>query len=104
MIFSGSILTIDAGARESVKAYLADYPQIEIHQETEDGRQIVIVIEADDDKALESLCQLLKENPQILDVAHHYFHFEEEVEEIRATGKKPDLRGIGKMSGGKSFN
>lgn len=104
MIFSGSILTIEAGARESVKAYLADYPQIEIHQETEDGRQLVIVVEAADDKALESLCRSLQENPQILDVAHHYFHFEEEVDEIRATGKKPDLRGMGKISGGKSFS
>jgi len=104
MIFSGSILTIEKGAREEVKAYLSDFPQIEIHQETDDGQQLIVVVAADDDKALESLCQSLKANPQILDVAHHYFHFEEEVDEIRATGKKPDLRGMGKMSGGKSFN
>lgn len=104
MIFSGSILTIEKGAREAVTAYLSDFPQIEIHQESDDGQQLVVVFEADDDKALEAMCQTLKENPQILDVAHHYFNFEEEVEEIRVTGKKPDLRGIGKMAGGKSFN
>lgn len=104
MIFSGSIVTIEKGSLDAVKFFLSGFPQVEIYQQTDDGQQLVIVIETEDDKALEALCLTLKENPQILDVAHHYFNFEEEVEEIRITGKKPDLRGIGKMSGGKNFN
>lgn len=104
MIFSGSIVTIEKGSLAAVKSFLSGFPQVEIHQQTEDGSQLVTVFETRDDKELEALCLTMKENPHILDVAHHYFNYEEDVEEIRATGKKPDLRGIGKMSGGKNFN
>lgn len=103
MIFSGSIVTIEKDSLDAVKSFLSGFPQIEIHQQTDDGCQLVTVIEAEDDKELETLCLILKENSHILDVAHHYFNFEEEVEEIRATGKKPDLGGFGKMSRGKSY-
>lgn len=91
MIFAGSIVTIEKGSLAAVKSFLSGFPQIEIHQQTEDGRQLVIVFEIRDDKELEALCQSLKENPHILDVAHHYLNYEEDVEEIRTTRKKPDL-------------
>ncbi|AJF05542.1 chaperone NapD [Geoalkalibacter subterraneus] len=96
MIIAGSLITIEENSYDEVLEALQAYPEVEFYTASEDGRSLVVVITTENDHTLDDLCQQIKTHPQVLDVSHHYFHFEEEVEEIRATGKKPDLSGFGK--------
>jgi hypothetical protein len=50
----------------------------------------VVNLEAEDHGELEKLCRQIKEEiPQILDIAHIYVNFEEEVEKMEA-GNAPE--------------
>lgn len=97
MIFSGSLITVKENKLEDVKEFLKSYPQVEIYTSSEDKQNIVVAIEAESDEKLEELCNTLSSNENIINIAHHYFHFEEEVEQIEKGNKKNiSLKGFGK--------
>lgn len=91
MIISGSLITINGNSGNDVEHFVNQYPEIEIHTRSEDGCQLVVTIETADDQELERLSSIVKAHTGVLDIAHHYFHFEEEVEVIRCGSKKPEL-------------
>jgi len=97
MIFSGSLITVKENKLEDVTEFLKGYPQVEIYTSSEDKQNIVVAIEVESDEKLEELCNTLCTNENIINIAHHYFHFEEEVEEIVKGNKREiSLKGFGK--------
>ncbi len=97
MIFSGSLITVKENKLSDVTEFLKNYPQVEIYTSSEDKQNIVVAIEAESDEKLEELCNTLSSNENIINIAHHYFHFEEEVEQIEKGNKKNiSLKGFGK--------
>jgi nitrate reductase NapD len=96
MIFSGSLITIKNDKLDNVKEFLKKYSQIDIYTISDDNTQIVVAIEEENDKTLEILCQQINDHPDIINIAHHYFHFEDEVEKTIKGEIKPDLDGFGK--------
>lgn len=97
MIFSGSLITVKKNRLESVEEFLKKYPQVEIYSSSDDRQNIVVAMEAESDEKLEELCQTLSCHDDIINIAHHYFHFEEEVNEIEKGNKKNiSLKGFGK--------
>lgn len=91
MIITGSIINIAANSSESVKQLLSRYPQIEIHSVSEDNTKLVAVFEVSSEDELEKLCSELKQNDSIIDIGHHYFNNEEEIDDIMSGKARPDL-------------
>ncbi|MEC9491624.1 chaperone NapD [Flexistipes sp.] len=99
MIFSGSLITVKENKLSDVTEFLKNYPQVEIYTSAEDKQNIVVAIEAESDEELEELSKTLNSNENIINIAHHYFHFEEEVEEIEKGNKRNiSLKGFGKKN------
>jgi nitrate reductase NapD len=96
MIFSGSLITIKDNTIKEVKEFLKKYSQIDIYTTSEDETQLVVAIEEESDSSLEELCFKISKHPDIINIAHHYFHFEEEVDKALKGEFKPDLNGFGK--------
>lgn len=76
------------------KEILKSSDNIEVFAVSDDQTQIIIAIEADSEEHLQNICADLRGFPEILEVAHHIFHFEDEVEEILAGQKVPSLDGF----------
>ncbi len=104
MIYSGSVVYVEPENCGTAKETLKKYEQIEVFAVSDDRKQIVIAIETEGDRELEDLCRELKEYDEILEIAHHIFHFEDEVEEILQGRKVPSLDGFSKSSRKKDFN
>jgi len=98
MIFAGSIVNIEPENLEAAKEILGGYEQIEVFAVSDDKQQIVIAIEVEDDTNLEDLCKEIKQRKEIIDIGHHVFHFEEDVEKILKGEKVPELRGFSKSN------
>ncbi|HMK35371.1 MAG TPA: chaperone NapD [Desulfomonilaceae bacterium] len=87
MVITGSALFIEPGTTEQVTQKLREYPEITIQTTAPSGTELVVNMEAENHGALEDLCNSLKEHiPEIIDVAHIYIHFEEEVEKMVSGG------------------
>lgn len=85
MIITGSALFIEPGTSDSVRERLASFSEVTFHVQSDSGTELVINVEAEDQDALERLCQDLKERiPEIVEVAHFYVNFEEEIEKIKS--------------------
>ena len=80
MIFSGSLIRIRENGLENVKEFLNSYPQVEIYSSSEDKQSIIVAIEEESEEKLEELCKKLSLNEGIINITHHYFHFEEETD------------------------
>jgi nitrate reductase NapD len=98
LIYSGSIVNISPENLEKAKEVLGQYEQIEVFAVSDDKQQIVVAIEVEDDTNLEDLCKEVKQHPEIIDIGHHVFHFEEDVEKILKGEKVPELRGFTKSN------
>ncbi|MGE4317411.1 MAG: chaperone NapD [Deferribacterales bacterium] len=98
MIYSGSVVYVNPENCDAVKETLKRYDEIEVFAVSDDRKQIVVAIETEGDRELEDLCRELKGYDEILEIAHHIFHFEEEVEEILQGRKVPSLDGFSKSS------
>lgn len=96
MIYSGSLITIQEGSLEGVLEYLKEFPQLDVYSVSADKKQIVVAIEEENDSTLEDLCSKITLNTDIINIAHHYFHFEDEVDKAINEGIAPDLKGFGK--------
>ncbi len=83
MVITGSALFIQPGSYETVLERLKEFPQVTYQTASESRTELIINLEAEDQGALEDLCNRLKEEiPQIVDINHLYINFEEEVEKI----------------------
>lgn len=99
MIFTGSLITIKENKLESVKEYLNNYPQVDVYSVSDDEKNIVVAIEEENDKSLEELCSKLNSHDDIINIAHHYFNFEEETEALNNNkDKNVSLEGFGKKN------
>lgn len=98
MIYSGSVVYVEEKNLDRAKEILKSYDEIEVFAVSDDKTQIIIAIETEDDRTLEELCRNVKENAEIAEIAHHIFHFEDDVEEILAGRKVPSLDGFSKSS------
>lgn len=96
MIYSGSLISITEGTLEIVKTFLIDFPQLDVYSVSDDKQNIVVAIEEENDETLEDLCKKITSHPDIINIAHHYFHFEDEVDKAVNEGIAPDLKGFGK--------
>jgi nitrate reductase NapAB chaperone NapD len=89
VVISGTALFIQPGSSASVIARLHDFPAVTFHVQSEAGTELVVTVEAHDFNALERICDDLKQGiPQIVDIAHVYVNFEDEVEKIQS-GMEP---------------
>ena len=85
MVITGSALLIERGSDAVVLARLKQFPEVTFHVKSESGTELVVNFEAEDHDALERLCSRLKEAiPEIIEIAHVYMNFEEEVEKIKS--------------------
>jgi nitrate reductase NapAB chaperone NapD len=100
MIITGSVILVEPGMDRIVLARLPEFSAVTFHVKSETGTELVVNLEAQDSLSLEQLCTDLKASiPEIVDIAHLYVNFEEEIERI-GTGKtdrksraKPELDG-----------
>jgi nitrate reductase NapAB chaperone NapD len=91
MVITGSALFVEPGTHEKVMEKLRDFPEVTFQAKSESGTELVVNIEADDQGALERLCNTLKAQiPEIIDVTHIYLNFEEEVEKMVSARGEPD--------------
>lgn len=94
MIYSGSVVYTQAENLEKARTIISAVENIEIFAVSDDKTQIIVAIEADDEEHLKQICAGLREYPEILEVAHHIFHFEDDVEDILSGRKVPSLDGF----------
>lgn len=92
MIYSGSILFVDPELFDDAVKIVSGFPEVEIHAESEDRKQIVVSIETDNDQALDDITRRLKSYDPVIDVGHHIMHFEEDVKDILDGKTIPDLK------------
>jgi len=94
MIYTGSVVYTKKEDVDKAVQLIEGFEGFEVHAISDDKEQIVISIETESEKKLEEDCARLKSFVEIMDVGHHIFHFEEEVDRIMKTGEKPDLKGF----------
>ena len=86
MVITGSILLIEPGSEQQVRQDLKGFPEVTYHVQSSEGTELVVNLEAEDQGALEVLCSRLKADiPDIVEVAHVYINFEEEIKKIRTS-------------------
>lgn len=91
MLIVGSVINIVEDSYEGAKKIIEKYKEIEIYQNTSDKNKIIVVFEIEDEERLNELCCELKGYDQIIDIAHHYCNFEEEIENIKSKKVSPEL-------------
>jgi nitrate reductase NapAB chaperone NapD len=95
MVITGSALLIQPGSDVSVLKRLKQFPDVTFHVKSESGTELVVNFEAEDHDSLERLCSRLKEAiPEIIEIAHVYVNFEDEIEKIKSG--KIDKRSLNK--------
>ena len=81
MVITGSVILIEPDSDREVLQALEGFPEVTFQVKSESGTELVVNFEADDNEALESICEKLKARiPKIIDITHIYVNFEEEVE------------------------
>jgi nitrate reductase NapAB chaperone NapD len=95
MIITGSALMIEPGSDATVLERLKDFPEVTFHVKSASGTELVVNLEAEDHDSLEQICTRLKEAiPEIIEIAHVYMNFEDEIEKIKSG--KIDKRSLAK--------
>jgi hypothetical protein len=85
MVITGSALLIRPGAHIEVLERLKQFPEVTFHVKSESGTELVVNLEAEDHDSLERLCTRIKEAiPEIIEIAHVYVNFEDEIEKIKS--------------------
>ncbi len=85
MIITGSALFVESGTWETVVERLKEFREVTYQARSESGAELIVNFETDDQAALEALCDRLKEAiPQVVEIAHVYVNFEEEIEKMEA--------------------
>jgi nitrate reductase NapAB chaperone NapD len=85
MVITGSALLIRPGTDTLVMERLKQFPEVTFHVKSESGTELVVNFEAEDHDSLERLCTRIKEAiPEIIEIAHVYVNFEDEIEKIKS--------------------
>ena len=85
MVITGSVIMVGPGSDIIVEEMLRGFPQVTFHGKSDSGMDLIINIEADNHYELESLCQEIKDTiPEVIDIAHVYINFEDEIEKIES--------------------
>jgi nitrate reductase NapAB chaperone NapD len=85
MVITGSALLIQPGSDAAVLERLKQFPEVTFHVKSESGTELVVNFEAEDHDSLERLCSRLKEAiPEVIEIAHVYVNFEDEIEKIKS--------------------
>jgi nitrate reductase NapAB chaperone NapD len=85
MIITGSALLIQPGSDAAVLERLKQFPEVTFHVKSESGTELVVNFEAEDHDSLERVCSRLKEAiPEVIEIAHVYVNFEDEIEKIKS--------------------
>lgn len=85
MIITGSALFVEPGTSDTVLEKLGSFPEVTFQVQSDSGTELVINLEAEDHSHLERLCVQLRERiPEIVEIAHLYVNFEEEIEKIES--------------------
>ena len=85
MVITGSALLIQPGSDAAVLERLKQFPEVTFHVESESGTELVVNFEAEDHDSLERVCSRLKEAiPEVIEIAHVYVNFEDEIEKIKS--------------------
>lgn len=80
MVITGSAILVEPGTPREMLEELKSFAGVTFQGKSEAGTELVVNLEANDFNALEELCDGLRERiPQIVDIAHLYVNFEEEV-------------------------
>jgi nitrate reductase NapAB chaperone NapD len=83
MIITGTAILIENGSTSDVIQRLKNYSEVTFQVHSECGTELIINMETDDQRSLEALCARIKDEiPQVIDIAHVYFHMESEVEKL----------------------
>lgn len=94
MIITGTALFIEPHSSDAVLEKIGRFPAVTFQAMSESGKELVVNLEAEDHEYLERLCRDLRsEIPEIIEIAHIYVNFEEEVEKMRAgdtVAEQPD--------------
>lgn len=97
MIITGSALFIEPHSSEVVLDKIGRFPAVTFQAMSESGKEVIVNFEAEDHEALQSICRELKtEIPEIVEIAHIYVNFEEEVEKLAVSeeaGNRPGSTG-----------
>ena len=97
MIITGSALFIEAHSSDTVLEKIKRFPAVTFQVMSDSGKELVVNLEAEDHNSLECLCRELRtEIPEIIEIAHIYVNFEEEVEKMAAdetAAKEADVSG-----------
>lgn len=85
MIITGSALFVEPGSHDRVLNALRTFDNVEYHVSSDCGTELVVNLLADSQQGLEALCDRLKAQiPDIVEIAHFYCNFEEEIERIES--------------------
>lgn len=85
MVITGSAIFVQPGSDRLVVERLKHYPHLTFQAKSDAGTELVVNLEAEDLDELENLsCQIKNEISEIVDIAHIYVNFEEEIEKIQA--------------------
>lgn len=83
MVITGSVIYVRPQDSDPVVRKLAEYPQITFHVGSDDGSELIVNFEVQSQLELEPFCRMLKtEVPEIVDIAHVYINFEDEVDSL----------------------
>lgn len=84
MVITGSVLLIDPVNGDHVRESLKAFTEVTYHVASPEGSELVVNLEAEDQRELEALCGKLKAViPEITEISHVYVNFEEEVEKAQ---------------------
>lgn len=85
MIITGSALFIEPDTSDIVLEKIGKFSEVTFQVMSASGKQLVVNLEAEDHEALERLCADLRNAiPEIVEIAHIYVNFEDEVEKMMA--------------------
>jgi len=91
MLIVGSVINIIENTAEKVERIIEKYKEIEVYPNTTDKNKLIVVFEVENEERLQELCTELKNYDEIIDVAHHYCNFEEEIEKIKNGKVIPEI-------------
>jgi nitrate reductase NapAB chaperone NapD len=81
LVITGSAIFVRPQDNEYVMKRLREFPQITFHVSSQNGSELIVNFEAENQDTLEKFCLHLRCSiPEIIDIGHIYLNFEEEID------------------------
>jgi nitrate reductase NapAB chaperone NapD len=88
LIITGSAIFVNPGDSQTVLERLREFPEITFQVCSENGSELIVNFEAQNQDELDELCRHLRMAvPEIIDIGHVYINFEDEVEQMRGLSR-----------------